>query len=200
MAKKSSKDVSFLIIGGRSVLSAGFTTIGESYEDVLEEITGLGDSDDKWGAVEERKFEMNQEGFYDIGANKWHEALEETDPQVLMYAPVGNAIGDRLVALDGIRTTYNRLPARGAFHKASAVYKGNSGPENYEQRIAEALSEKSGDGNSASNDWGATVVPYTTGTASFTNGSAAVVGTTTVWTSAHVGQKIKLDADGVWYQ
>ena len=44
------------------------------------------------------------------------------------------------------------------------------------------------------------VADYITGTASFTNGSTAVVGTNTVWTSDHVGMKIKLDADGVFYQ
>ena len=40
---------------------------------------------------------------------------------------------------------------------------------------------------------------YTTGTAAFTNGSAAVVGTTTVWTSAMVGSAIKNDTDNIYH-
>lgn len=41
--------------------------------------------------------------------------------------------------------------------------------------------------------------PYSTGTATFTNGSAAVTGSGTTWTSAHTGMKIALTYGGPWY-
>lgn len=40
---------------------------------------------------------------------------------------------------------------------------------------------------------------YTTGTATFTNGSASITGSGTSWTSAMEGCRIRLDADGAWY-
>lgn len=126
MALKSSKDVGFLLIGGRSVLSAPLTAISESRTHLLEQVDGLGDNADKWGSVGQRQFQLTQEGFYNSGAGSLHEALEVADPQVLLYGPEGNAVGDDLVAFDGVRTTYDRLPARGAFHKAKAVYKAAS--------------------------------------------------------------------------
>lgn len=45
-----------------------------------------------------------------------------------------------------------------------------------------------------------TVAPYTTGTASITNGSTAVAGTLTVWTAAMVGRKIRFGSDTPWYR
>jgi len=41
---------------------------------------------------------------------------------------------------------------------------------------------------------------YTTGTAAFTNGSAVVAGTDTVWVAGMVGGIIKNNTDGVWYK
>jgi len=155
MTKKSSADISFLLIGGRSVLSSGLTVINESRESKLEEITALGDTDDKWGAVGQKTWEMAQEGFFDDATDKWHDALEAADPQVLMYAPEGNAIGDRAVAFSGVRTVYNVLPARGAFHKANATYKANAGPAYGQTKIAAPLATKTADGEVAAHNWGA---------------------------------------------
>lgn len=45
----------------------------------------------------------------------------------------------------------------------------------------------------------AEVADYTTGTATFTNASDQVVGDGTTFASAHVGRKIKLDADAAWH-
>ena len=45
----------------------------------------------------------------------------------------------------------------------------------------------------------ATQADYTTGTALFTNTSAAVLGSSTTWTSAMIGRKIRNNANGVWY-
>lgn len=129
MAVRSSADVGFLLIGGRSVLAAPLTEIGETRQRLVEQIDGLGDADDKWGDVGQVAFELTQTGFYDSGTGTLHAALEAADPQVLLYAPVGNVIGRDLVAFSGVRTTYDRLPARGQFHKARATYKPAAGPE-----------------------------------------------------------------------
>lgn len=45
-----------------------------------------------------------------------------------------------------------------------------------------------------------TVAQYTTGTANVTNGSTAVTGTSTVWTSAMVGRKIRFQNDNAYYR
>src|SRR3990167_3554288 len=45
-----------------------------------------------------------------------------------------------------------------------------------------------------------TVAPYTTGTASITNGSTAVTGSGTTWTAAMVGRKIRFGSDLPWYR
>ena len=153
MTKKSSADISFLLIGGRSVLSSGLTVINESRESKLEEITALGDTDDKWGAVGQKTWEMAQEGFFDDATDKWHDALEAADPQVLIYAPEGNAIGDRAVAFSGVRTVYNVLPARGAFHKAKATYKADAGPAYGQTKIAAPLATKTEDGEVIAYNW-----------------------------------------------
>jgi hypothetical protein len=46
----------------------------------------------------------------------------------------------------------------------------------------------------------ATIDAYRTGHATFTNGSSAVSGENTVWTSAMDGRRIRLDADGVLHR
>ena len=168
MAKKASPDVGFFLIGGRSVLGAPQTEITESRERVLEQTDGLGDSDDTWGDVGVSKFEMTQNGFYSSGSGSYHEALELANPQVLMYAPEGNAIGDDLVALSGVRTTYERLLARGEFHKARATYKAESGPEEMgNTRItAHLLARTLATEDTASDDW----------TTSSANGAVAYLG------------------------
>jgi len=129
MALKSSADVGFLLLGGKSVLAAPLKTINETRERLMEQSDGLGDSDDKWSPVGVGTFEMTQEGFFDSGTNLYHQALEAADPQVLMYAPLGNVIGDHLTGLSAVRTSYAVLPARGAFHKANATYRAETGPE-----------------------------------------------------------------------
>lgn len=44
-----------------------------------------------------------------------------------------------------------------------------------------------------------TLAPYTTGTVTLTNGSTAVTGSGTVWTTGHTGMKLALSYDGAWY-
>jgi hypothetical protein len=155
MTLKSNADVAFILMGGYDVLSKGPTIISENRESVLEEVTQAGDDTDNWGAVGEKRFELKQEGFYDYGAGRWNAALELSAPVVMMYAPVGNSIGDELVAFEGARTTYNRLPARGEFTKAEAVYKAEQGPAYGRTRIAAPLAAYAGDETLASYDWDA---------------------------------------------
>lgn len=136
---KSSKDVGFLLIGGRSVLGAPLTNIGEEREHLLEEITGLGDAFDSWKPVGQRVFTLTQEGFYNDVTDGFHDALVAADPQVLMYAPVGNTFGADLVAFSGVRTSYAKLPARGTLHKAKATYRANAGPEAMGRTLISAI-------------------------------------------------------------
>jgi len=169
MPKKASPDVGFFLIGGRSVLGAPLTAITESRERMLERIDGLGDSDDKWGDVGVNQFEITQNGFYDSGTGTWHEALELANSQVLMYAPEGNAIGDDLVALAGVRTTYERQAVSGEFHKASAIYRAESGPEemgNTRVTAHHVARTTAGPTDTSSDDW----------TASSANGGVGYLG------------------------
>jgi hypothetical protein len=123
MTLKASKDVGFLLIGGRNVLSAPLTEINEEHEHLMEQVDGIQGTTDVWAPVGQRTFTLTQEGFYNNTVGSLHEALETADAQPLLYGPEGNAVGDELVALSAVRTTYDRLPARGAFHKARAVYR-----------------------------------------------------------------------------
>jgi hypothetical protein len=144
MAIKSSKDYAFLLIGGRSLLGrASFQTITEEREIVTEDITGLGDTTDKWGAVGLSRFSMEQEGLYDSGAGGWSEAAESTANQVLMGGPVGNNVGDDIIAFTGVRASYSKLPERAGFIKAKASYKAESGIEEMSQsRIIAPFAER----------------------------------------------------------
>lgn len=175
MATRSSADVGFLLIGGRSVLSAPLTEVSEMRSRVLEQIDGLGDADDKWGDVGQEIFELTQEGFYNSGLGTLHEALEAADPQVLMYAPVGNVIGRDFVGISAARTIYDRLPARGVHHKAKATYKPAAGPEHIARSLTMDDSKISADlvartalgpVNLGITDWGA----------NSTNGAALYLG------------------------
>lgn len=158
MTQRSSKDVGFLLIGGRSVLGAPLTNIQETRQRLNEQIDGLGDSTDKWKPVGVRTFELSQEGFYSDGVGGLHEALEQTDPQVLMYAPVGNVIGRDFVGISGVRTVYERLPARGEFHKANATYRSDQAHEELgKSRVSAPLEARTTTGptDTAPDDWGA---------------------------------------------
>ncbi len=157
MVVRSSADVGFLLIGGRDVLSAPFTEITEDRQRIIEQVDGLGDATDKWKGVGQTIFEMGQNGWYNSGVGTWHEALEKADPQVLMFAPEGNTIGLDLLALSGVRTVYNRAPARGEFHKANATYKAESGPEEMgNTRIsAHHLARTMATEDTSSHDWAA---------------------------------------------
>ncbi len=149
---KSYVDIAYLLIGGRNAIPEGPTTIADNSENVLQDVTGANESTDRWAAVKHRTFEMTQEGFFDRGTSSWHEALNEKE-SVLMYAPNGNELGDELIAFAGVRSTYNKLPARGEFHKASATYKAEAGPER-ECRILAPLLEYQGSDETGELDWG----------------------------------------------
>lgn len=155
MTLRSSADVGFLLLGGRSVLSSGVTSVTENRGRILEQTDGLGDSDDKWGSVGQGTYELSQEGFFDAGTGSLHEALETADPQILMFAPLGNIIGRLLVALEAVRTTYAKLPTRGEFHKANASYRAAAGPERLSKaRIAAHLvARTAATGQTSSDDW-----------------------------------------------
>src|SRR6266702_2013162 len=158
MQLRSSATVGFLLIGGRSVLGAPLTDISEVWDRVLEDTTGLAMADDVWAGVGQQKFQMTQSGFYNNDVGGYNEALEVADPQVLLYAPSSNTVGDELVALSGVRTTFVKLPARGVLHKATATYFAAQGPEdlNLQKILANLVARTTlGPTNLAIVDWGA---------------------------------------------
>ena len=129
MTTKSSVNVAYLLIGGRDVLPASIQAITENRERLTQDTTGASQDTDYHTSVGQQVFELTVEGLYDTAVGGFHAALQGTDPQILMYAPVGDDAGDPLVAFRGVRSTYNRTPARGRLHRARAVYRADTGPE-----------------------------------------------------------------------
>ncbi len=111
------------------MLSAPLTEIREIREQLAEQVDGLGDATDLWSAVGFATIRLEQDGFYNESVGGLHEALEAADPQVLLYAPVGNVIGRDFVGLSAVRTIYDRLPAKGVHHRARAIYLPTEGAE-----------------------------------------------------------------------
>lgn len=127
MALKSSADVGFLLIGGRSCLGVT-TALADIEEAILEETTPLGVGYDTYGAVGVSKWEITQDGFYDAGSESANEAAELGDA-VLMYAGEGNTVGADFLGCEAVQSTYAKTPARAQFTKANARYMSDGGPD-----------------------------------------------------------------------
>lgn len=127
MTLRGSADVGFVLIAGRNVIGR-VTSLDDGEEEVLEDTTPIGVADDEWAPVGQSVFELSQEGIFDDDAGALNEALALTAKAPLMYAPAGNTLGLSCICVDALRTTYQRLGARGTLHKANAVYKSDAGP------------------------------------------------------------------------
>jgi hypothetical protein len=128
VAKYSSKDVAFFLVGGYSLL--GFQTdLTVSKEAVLEDSTVLGLSWETRESVGLRRATVEQNGFFDDAALGNNVALvtgASTGPgsdRVLVLGVAGNAIGRAFTGVVGaLQAVYDRVVERGALHKANARY------------------------------------------------------------------------------
>lgn len=125
MVKRGSADVGFLLFGGRDI--KGFmTTVNFTREAMLEEITGLGEPDERHAKVGLNKARLSQSGFFDDVAGGSNDALVGLAETVACVGFAGNVLPASGVARDfsgidgAIQATYDRNPAKGELHKASA--------------------------------------------------------------------------------
>ena len=128
MPLKSSADVGFLIIGGRSVLGR-ITSLTDSEEMLVEDVTPLGVNSDVWASVGQSKWVLQQNGIYDNAVGAINEALAIDTKQVLMFGLEGNAVGDDFLGAAVVHTAWDRAPSKGALHKANASYMSDEGPD-----------------------------------------------------------------------
>lgn len=168
MAKYSSADVAFFLIGGYSLL--GFMTdFNEKIEKPTEDTTVLGV---RWAQSEQvglRKASLSQNGFYDDASGASNEALVglSGSDRVAMYGLAGNAKGRAFRGLAGaIEAVYDRVMSLGALHKANASYVVNGAAEEG-KLVHELAAETTASGNSQSSS--------VDNAASSANGGAAYV-------------------------
>lgn len=162
MTLRASKDVGFLLVGGRDVLGV-VTSLSDTEEAIVEETTALGAADDTWAYVGLTKWSLDQDGFYDDGAGSGNEAAELSGAQVLMYAIEGNTIGLEHLGVSAVRTIYTRGPARDQMHKAQVQYRAAAGPERGQVSAPLATRTTIGPADTASDNWGAGNAPSTGG-------------------------------------
>lgn len=126
MAKRSSADVGFLLLGGYDVLSPT-TQLSDQVEALTEDLMGLGGSWEAPAATGNKRAEISQEGFFDDATDSINDALVGVGAdRVLCYGLEGNTIGQQFVGFAGaVQSTYGRVISSGAMHKASANYKAN---------------------------------------------------------------------------
>lgn len=131
MARYSSKDVAFLLVGGYSLL--GFQTeLRWVVEALTERDDVLGDTWEEHSPVGVSRASLEQNGFYDDEADGNNAALvpgASTGPgqsRVLCIGVEGNTNRKKFTGFEGaVQANYERVASRGAFHKANASYVGS---------------------------------------------------------------------------
>lgn len=163
MTLRSSADVAFLLLGGRSILGR-ITTLTDTDEAVVEEITPLGVDSDVHAAIPGlRNWTLEQEGFYDDAVGSILEAFNLTGEQVIMYGYAGNVIGRQFSGASGVKTNFEKRPEHKAFTKLAATFMSDEGSD--EGLIAAELAARTTVGPTATTtlDWGTAYVNQTTG-------------------------------------
>ena len=162
MATKGSADVAFILLGGRSIMGR-VTEFSDSLEALTEETTPLGVAYDTPGAVGQKKWELQQNGFYDTEIGAILEAYELSGAQNLMYGLEGNEIGADFLGCSAIRTTIERMAERGTLHKANASFV--SAGEHDEGKVGAHLVARTtaGPTSTATLDWGVAYANQITG-------------------------------------
>lgn len=122
MAKYSSADMGFFLVGGYSILGAQ-TEITDRVEKPTEETTVLGDAWEQNAQTGIRKGMLAQKGFYDDAADGNNAALLATDPRPAALGFKGNTAGLKFAGFAGtVVAMYHRIFSRGALHRADADY------------------------------------------------------------------------------
>lgn len=133
MSNYSSKDVGFILVDGFSLLGS-VTSIQDSVEAILQEITALGDAWARFASTGIRKGALSQSGFYDDAAGQVNQALVDTEvgaTRVFCYNLNDNVIGQSFVGFAGaIEAKYERGIAMEKFHTANATYSPSGNIEN----------------------------------------------------------------------
>jgi len=93
MAKYSSKDVGFMLLGSYSVLAA-VSSIEDTVTLKLNETYALGEDDESFWSGGAKQTEIVQEGWYDDAVGNLHQAMTDLSTVALpmTIAPFGNAI------------------------------------------------------------------------------------------------------------
>lgn len=152
MAKFSSKDVGFFLLGGYSILAAT-SKIEDTVELNMTETPVLGESDEGWWSSGAKKTTVEQDGWFDDSTGSIHEALVALPVTALpmSLAPKGNTNG---LTFDGYqsvqRVGYDVVTTVGEVTKAKGRYGIWYGKK--EGIIVHALGTESTAGNSDSLD------------------------------------------------
>lgn len=128
MAIKGAADVGFITIAGREI-SGDLISISDKFERVVEEITGLGASVDSWQDLGLEIYTLDLEGFLNEATGKAVEALALTGERVLLYAPIGNVIGDDIVGANLQRLPFVKSPSQNALTRVTANYQSSEHEE-----------------------------------------------------------------------
>jgi len=122
MATKGSGDVGFLLIAGRDIESQ-LLTITDTNERDVDRSDGLSASVDSYQDLGVDRMTLSLEGLLNTATGEIEDALKLQDEQVIVYAPVGNAIGDPFIGMNAVQETFKRNPAQGQLTRVSAEYK-----------------------------------------------------------------------------
>lgn len=162
MTLKSSADVGFLLLGGRSILGR-VTVFNDVESTIVEETTPLGVNTDEWANVGVREWELQQEGFYDTAVGSILEAFELSGEQILLFGLTGNAIGEDFLGVNTVRTTIERNTPRKELNKLSASFKSDEGQDRGYVHANHIARTTAGPTDLTAVDWGAAYADQTAG-------------------------------------
>lgn len=151
MTLKGSPDVGFVVWGGIDMMGL-LTDMMEKVDQILEQSDGLGAATDAWSDVGMTKFDLDFDGFYDDTVTRLVEAFVGDQP--MLYSLIGNAIGDRFVGVNAVRSTITRGPSRDALTKAQIAFKSDEGHDVGRVSAAHAAVTAVGPVEGTSDDWG----------------------------------------------
>lgn len=193
MAKYSSKDCGFHLLGGYSLLGSD-SKIEDTVELKLGEAYVLGDSDEAYWSSGAKKTTVTQEGYFDDATNSVHEALKDLPVLALpmSISPHGNVNARKFDVYQSVqRVGYVRQFTVGDITKANGEYGIWYGKKN--AYIAHALGTETTAGNSDTLD-------VFLGTATMgTNGGAVVLHVTALSGCTDCTITYRHSVDGISY-
>lgn len=193
MAKFSSKDVGFALIGSYSILGA-ISTFDDAVTLKLNETYALGETDESFWSSGAKQTEITQEGWYDDAVGSLHQAFVGASSLPVLalplsVAPHGNANAARFDCYPSVqRVGYTVQLATSEVTKAQARYGCWYGKR--ESYIVHALGTEGAAGSSDTLD----VHPYLTNTS---NGGAVVLHVTALSGCANCTITARHSTDGV---